>query len=149
MLNVTTLLQELVVHAKVYTEAANIYCREYCFYRAKITMVWTKSHITKKALDAKSQGHMCMCSKSLQLCPTLWDTMDCSPPGSSVHGILQARILEWVAVPSSRGSSKPGIEPRSYVLLHWQAGSLPLVPPGKLKATETTNKSILRQGHIM
>ena len=39
--------------------------------------------------------------------PTLWDPMDCSPPGSSVLGILQARILEWVAMPSSRGSSQP------------------------------------------
>ena len=37
-----------------------------------------------------------------QSCPTLGDPTDCSPPGSSVHGILQARILEWVAVPSSR-----------------------------------------------
>ena len=45
--------------------------------------------------------------KSLQLCPTLWDPVDCSPPGSSVHGILQARILEWVAMLSSRGSSQP------------------------------------------
>ena len=42
-----------------------------------------------------------------QLCPTLCDPMDCSPPGSSVHGILQARRLEWVAMPSSRGSSQP------------------------------------------
>ena len=40
-----------------------------------------------------------------QLCPALCDPMDCSLPGSSVHGILQARILEWVAKPSSRGSS--------------------------------------------
>ena len=40
-----------------------------------------------------------------QWCPTLCDPMDCSPPGSSVHGILQARILEWVAMSSSRGSS--------------------------------------------
>ena len=38
-------------------------------------------------------------------CTTLCDPMDCSPPGSSVHGILQARILAWVAMPSSRGSS--------------------------------------------
>ena len=44
-------------------------------------------------------------AKSLQSCPTLCDPMDCSPPGSSVHGILQARTLEWVAMPSSRGSS--------------------------------------------
>ena len=40
-----------------------------------------------------------------QSCPTLWEPMDCSPPGSSVHGILQARILEWVVMPSSWGSS--------------------------------------------
>ena len=44
---------------------------------------------------------------SLQSCPTLGDPMNCSPPGSSVHGILQARILEWVALPSSRGSPQP------------------------------------------
>ena len=42
-----------------------------------------------------------------QLCLTLFNSMDCSPPGSSVHGILQARILEWVAIPFSRGSSGP------------------------------------------
>ena len=42
-----------------------------------------------------------------QLCLILCDRMDCSPPGSSVRGILQARILEWVAIPSSRGSSRP------------------------------------------
>ena len=42
-----------------------------------------------------------------QSCLTLCDSMDCSPPGSSVHGILQARILEWVAMPSSKPSSQP------------------------------------------
>ena len=46
----------------------------------------------------------CLC-KSFQSCPTLCNPMDCSPPGSSVHEILQARILEWVVMPSSRGSS--------------------------------------------
>ena len=46
-------------------------------------------------------------AKSLQLCPNLCDPMDYSLPGSSVHGILQARIPEWVAMPSSRGSSQP------------------------------------------
>ena len=50
---------------------------------------------------------MTLHAKSLQLCLTLGDPMDCSPPGSSVRGILQARILEWVAMPSSRGSSQP------------------------------------------
>ena len=42
-----------------------------------------------------------------QLCPTLCDPMDCSPPGSSVYGILQAGILEWAAIAFSRGSSRP------------------------------------------
>ena len=54
--------------------------------------------------------HACVCAKSLQLCLTLCDPMDCSPPGSSVHGILQSRILEWVAIPFSRGSSRPSSE---------------------------------------
>ena len=52
-----------------------------------------------------------LCSQAVssvaQLCPILCDSMGCSPPGFSVHGILQARILEWVAVPFSRGSSQP------------------------------------------
>ena len=48
-----------------------------------------------------------MCAKSLQSCQTLWDAMDSSPPGSSLHGSLQARILEWIAVASSRGSFRP------------------------------------------
>ena len=49
----------------------------------------------------------CLHTKSLQSCTTLCNSINCSPPGSSVHGILQARILEWVAVPSSTGSSQP------------------------------------------
>ena len=57
-----------------------------------------------------------------QLCPTLCDTVDSSPPGSSVHGILQVRILEWLPFPSSRNLPDPGIEPRSSAL---QANSLP------------------------
>ena len=51
---------------------------------------------------------LCMCAKSLQLCLTLCDPMNCSLPGSSVHKILQARRLEWVAIPSSRGPSPRG-----------------------------------------
>ena len=46
-------------------------------------------------------------AKLLLSCLTLWDPMDYSPPGSSVHGMLQARILEWVAMPSSKWSSQP------------------------------------------
>ena len=70
--------------------------------------------------------HTCVHAKLLQLCPTLCDSMDSSPPGSSVHGILQARILEWVAMRSSRGIfPTQGSNPHLLHLLHWQAGSLP------------------------
>ena len=48
---------------------------------------------------------MPVCAQSLQSCLTLCDPMDCSPPGSSIHGILQARIPEWIAISFSRGSS--------------------------------------------
>ena len=55
----------------------------------------------------ESPGNMtCMCAKSLQSCPTLCNPVDCSPPGSSVHEILQSCILEWAAMPFSRGSSQ-------------------------------------------
>ena len=62
------------------------------------------------------------------LCPALCDPVDCSLPGSSVHGILQSRILEWVAILFPRGLPDPGIEPCSPAL---QADSLPSEPPGK------------------
>ena len=51
----------------------------------------------------KVRLNACMHAKSLQSCPTLCDPIDGSPPGSSVHGILQARTLEWVAISSSNG----------------------------------------------
>ena len=63
-----------------------------------------------------------MHAKSLQLCRTLSDSVDCSPPGSSVHGILQARILEWVAFPSTGDLPNPGIEPASFILLTLAGG---------------------------
>ena len=74
---------------------------------------------------------LCVGAKSLQFCDPLCDPVDCSPRGSSVHGTLQARILEWVAMPSSRGSFQPRDQTHVLCLLHWQAGSLPLGPPGK------------------
>ena len=67
---------------------------------------------------------ICVHAKSLQLCLTLCDPVDCSLSDSSVCGILQARILEWVAVSFSRGSSQP----RSLKL---QTDSLPSELPGK------------------
>ena len=59
---------------------------------------------------------LCMlCAQSLQSCPTLCDAKDYSLPGPSLHGILQARVLEWTAIPSSRGSSPP----RDGTLISW------------------------------
>ena len=55
-------------------------------------------------------------SEVAQSYPTLCDPVDCSPPGSSVHGILQARILEWVAIPSPGDLPDPGIKPTSPAL---------------------------------
>ena len=67
-----------------------------------------------------------------QLCSTLCGPMDCSPPGPCVHGILQARILEWLAIFSSRGSfPTQRLNPCLSCLLHWQMDPLLLAPPGK------------------
>ena len=66
-----------------------------------------------------------------QLCPTLFDLMDCSPPGSSVYEISQARILEWVAHFLLQGIFPTEIKPKSPAL---QADSLPSEPPGKPKS---------------
>ena len=69
--------------------------------------------------------HECLVA---QLCPTLCDAIDCSLPGSSVCGILQAKILEWVAFPSPRNLLNSGIEATSPAL---QADSLPSEPQEK------------------
>ena len=65
------------------------------------------SLISRKALLTKEKQTVHSQSKVTQLCPTLCDPMDCSLPGSSVHGIFQARVLEWVAISCSRRSSRP------------------------------------------
>ena len=97
---------------------------------------------TTEATQQQQQQHgsskckffcVCLCAKLLQSSPALCDPMNMPLPGSSVHGILQARILEWAAMPSASGSSRPRDRTCvSYVYLHWQAGSLPLASPGKL-----------------
>ena len=82
---------------------------------------------------------MCICPIA-QLCLTLCDPMDSNPPGSSVHGILQARILEWVAMPSSRGFSNPGIEPASLACPALAGGFFTTVSPGKPQKTKVKSK---------
>ena len=71
-------------------------------------------------------------------CPTLSDPVDCSPPGSSVHGILQARVLVWVPFPSPGDHPDSGIQPRSLAL---EVDSLPSNSPGKLLEGHTWTSS--------
>ena len=93
-----------------------------------IVIIMSVSQITLYTLNLHS---VCTSFKS-PWCLILCDSMDCSPPGSSVHEILWARILGWVAMLSSSGSSQLR-DPNSCLLclLHWQRGSLPLASPGK------------------
>ena len=86
----------------------------------------SKKLLARKDIRVSVRMHACMLS--LQSCSTLCDSMDCSTPGSSTHGILQARILEWVGIPFSEGSSGPRDRTHiSYascvgrqVLYHWR-----------------------------
>ena len=88
------------------------------------------------------QSQVCACSAA-QSCLTLCDPMDCSPPGSSVHGILQARILEWVAIPSPGDLHNPGIKPGSPAL---QADSLLSEPPEKPRVGPFSNATVHPHG---
>ena len=84
----------------------------------------TSTDAIKVTLRYKLKAHKknFLCVLRCISCVQLFETpMDCNPPSSSVRGILQARILEWVVIPFSRGSSHPGIKPRSPAL---QADSL-------------------------
>ena len=81
-----------------------------------------------------------LCAKSLQMCLTHCNPMDCSPPVSSVCGIIQVRILEWVAMNFSRDLSNPVIELGSHTL---QADSLPTEPPEK--QLQLLSKQVVQQ----
>ena len=81
--------------------------------------------------DNSVKGHSVKVKEVAQSCPILCDPMGCSLPGSSVHGIFQERVLEWVAISFSGESSDPGIEPGSPAL---RTGALPSEPPGKPRA---------------
>ena len=70
-------------------------------------MLW-KLEVNSKEIQTHIYMHVMCCAQLLQSCLLLCDSADYSQPGSSIHGILQARILEWVTMPSSRGSSQPG-----------------------------------------
>ena len=74
--------------------------------RAEQTRVMT-DEVAQGGVGLTGQGRNLKCKESevTQLCPTLCEPMDCSLPGSSIHGIFQARILEWDAISFSRGFS--------------------------------------------
>ena len=72
-----------------------------------------------------------MCVIVAQSCPTLCKRMDCSPPGSSFHGIFPGKNTGVGCISFSRGSSQPRDQTHVTCLLHWQAGSSPLASPGK------------------
>ena len=77
-----------------------------------------------EAVSGKVFATVLYCCLVTESCPAVCDPMDCSPPGSSVHGILQESVLEWVARPSSRGSSHSTDQTYSscfgeWILHHW------------------------------
>ena len=86
-----------------------------CKKRWSIQKIWFNENKCKEIYKSKLIAsvcvcvcvYVCACAQSLQSCPNLCNPMDCSPPGSSIHGILQARILECISMSSSRGSSQP------------------------------------------
>ena len=95
------------------------------FEKSIFSLIYLKVFDEKLLCDKHSQ---CLVT---QLCLTLCNPMDCIPAGSSVHGMSMARILEWVAISSSRGSSQPRDQTHVSCVLHWWVGSLPLASPGK------------------
>ena len=81
----------------------------------------------------------CVCAESLQSCPTLWNPVDCSLPGSSVLGIFQTRILEWVAIPFSRGTSQPREQTHASCI---EGRFFTIEPPGKQTAQTNWDRTV-------
>ena len=98
-----------------------------------VTKLKEKNRQFEKAVYILGKTKPCACACLVaQACPTLFSTPWISPPGSSVHGISQARILEWVAISFSRGSSWP----RDQIQVSWLTGRFfTTEPPGKPQGT--------------
>ena len=93
-----------------------------------VSLLFLNEIPVRQMLDPLTWSFVYVCAQS---CSTLCHPMDCSPSGSAVHGIFQARILEWIAISFSRGSSWPRDQTLTHLLHLLQADSLPLAPPGK------------------
>ena len=95
---------------------------------------WSLVSIMKiQVKQSHVKNALCMHAKLLQSCSTLCDPVEHSLPGSSLHGTIQARILEWVAMPSSRGSSWPRDQPRDSCGSCISGRFFTIKPPGKPK----------------
>ena len=115
------------------TDVGNLISGSSAFSKSSLNIWKFMVHIPFKP-DLENFEHyfasVCVCVYT-QSCRTLCEPMDCRQPGSSVHGISQARILVWISISFSRGSSQPGMEPTSLTFPAWHVDSLPLAPPGK------------------
>ena len=85
-----------------------------CYFDIRAEGDWTEGdwEVTKSVPACPPS--ICLKTEVIHLCPTLCDPMDCGLPGSSVHGIFQARVLQWVAISFSRGSSQPRDQTQVY-----------------------------------
>ena len=133
--NSQTLLSDCThTHAQVMLTGQNSQCTHKC-----VCMYMCDRHI-----HTVIHSYVCMHAKSLQSCPTLCDPMDCSPPGSSVHGDSSGKNTGVGCHALLQGIfPTQGSNPRFLYLLHWQVGSLPLTPLGKPIHSHTTMHTLL------
>ena len=90
-------------------------------------------------IDPTADINMDACLVAL-LCPTLWEPKDCSPPGSSVHGTLQARTLQWVPFPPPGDLSDPGTEPEASASPALAGRFFASEPPGELRLAQGAHR---------
>ena len=122
----------LILHARKYSKS----------FKLGFSSIWTKnSQIYNLGFEESEESESE--SEVPQSCLSLCNPMDCSLSASSIHGIFQARVLEWISISFSRGSSRPGIEPMSPAL---QADALPSEPPGKPESEEAEIKLLTSVG---
>ena len=113
----------------------NLTCSKFYVLKQVTVAIW----LLKYPLNPS----VCVLVLVAQSCPTLCDPRDSSPPGSSVHAILQARILEWVAIPFSRGSSQPRDQTRVFCIASRFFIKTPNTSIEKTVFKKTVNKHLL------
>ena len=91
----------------------------------------SRGSLSSQEVQENRLEDVCVCAMSIQSCPIPCDPMDCSPSGSSDHGLLQGRALEWVAMSFSKASSRPRDRTWSLTYLTLVGGLFTTQPPGK------------------